>query len=441
LAVPQGFCVAWDAATMDESPVWTRLDDPAGPYVSQGFEVDRGRAYELDRTGTGTAVETRMDTTGQFDPTNTTGGFYGKLLPLKQAAYGLYNPVAATWTTIWRGFVSEWAYEPDATQRNVSVSVSMVDGFGVLSALEMVPSVGGSPQFGDAVPAASTGNVYYPADPNTNAVQTRMNAALDDAGWASGLRNLFTGNVKLQETVYPPRQQVLSVLEDAADSEFPTVSNLFMTKTGKVAFRGRLARFLPTDPSYGIQSWSCGDTAAVTANPTTVVPVLMPVRFYTDDEHIYTEAIATPQNVVDADIAAQTVTSVAGVAAYGRRTWSAENLATAGGAGTTALVETKKFATYVRDNYATARTRVGQLTFKAFTSSGASAAATWAFVCGVEIGDLLHLKTTHTGGGGFDTDFFVEGLHYVIEPLNATHHGVTLTVDVSPRSYYNTSPF
>lgn len=436
LAEPRGFCVAFDDVTLAENPVWTRLDDPAGPYLSQTFDIQRGRTYELDRTGTGTASETRRDTTGTFDPTNTTSPFSGKLLPLKNAAYGLFNPVTSTWHTIWRGYISEWANDPDPTERTMVVTVTMADGFGILSATEMVP--GGS--FGDTPPAVSTGNVYYAAEPTTNGVQNRMNRVLDDVGWAGGLRNIFTGRVSLQEKVYAPRSAALSALLDAADADYPTVSNTFMTKEGKVGYRGRLARSNPTDPNYFIDSWSCGDAAAAAASPSTVVPVCPPVTFYTDDEHVYTSAISTPKGIDDADVSLNVVDNTAGIAAYGRRTWSAENLETAGGVGgTTALVETKKYAQHVADSYSTPRTRVGALTFKALSATGVSAAATWALVCGIEIGDLLHLKTTHTGGGGFDTDFFVEGLRYEIRPLKAAHHEVTLTVDVSPRSLYTSA--
>lgn len=437
LAGVQGFCVAFDAGAMDESPVWTRLDDPAGPYVVTAVDISRGRAYELDRIESGTATVTMVDTSGVFDPTNTGSFFAGKLQPLKQAAYALRNPVTGAWETIYRGFVSELAYDVDATERYVTVTISLVDAFAILAATEMVP--GGV--FGDYPPAASTGDVYFAADPNTNAVQTRINRALNQVGWGAGLRSIFSGNVKLQATVYPPRSQALTVLQDAADAEFPTVANVFVTRDGKIAFRGRLARFNPTDPQYGIGSWSCGDQAAANAAPATVVPVSPPVNFYVDDQNVFTSAIATPQNIADGDIAAQYVTDAAASAARGLRTWSAENLATAGGATTAAAAETRKFAQYVVDNYKVPRTRVGQLTVKAWRPSGASAAATWKLVCGVELGDLLHLKTSHAGGGGFDDDFFVEGLHYQVRPLAVTHHQVTLAMDVSPRSYYATSPF
>ena len=434
VAHPQGFCVAFDDPVFAVNPTWTRLDDPTGPYQVTGYTIDRGRPDEFGRNGTGGATVTIVDTSGAFDPTNATGTFYGKLEPLKQAAIGLYNPVAGTWSTVFRGFVSDWDYVVHPTERFLMVTVTLVDAMDVLAAAEMAPDG----TFGDGV---DNGNITFLADASTNAVQTRINRVLDQVGWpvGTGLREVFSANVKLQETVYSPRASALSVIQDAADAEFPSVSQIYAAKDGKVTFHGRLARFRPTEEQYHITTWHVGDKIAVAADAT-VCPVLKPLQFVRNKENLFTSAISTPQEIDDADIAAQYVTDGARAAAVGLRTWSAENLLTAGGAGTTAAVETKKFATYYRDNYKTAKTRVRQLSFKAATSSGARASTSWELVCGIDISDRIHLHTTHAGGGGFDDYFFVEGVHYDIRPQNATHHEVSVTVDVSPAEYYATEP-
>jgi hypothetical protein len=123
------------------------------------------------------------------------------------------------------------------------------------------------------------------------------------------------------------------------------------------------------------------------------------------------------------------------------RSWSAENLATLGGTGTTALQETALMATYIIDNFASPQTRVGALTFRPQRPSGTSGAATWALMCGVDISDRMSITTTHVGGGGFAEYQFVEGVHYEIVPMNAQHHEVTMTLDVSPASYFTSNPF
>lgn len=442
----RGFCVAFSSGTLEESPIWYRLDDPTGPFVVQSVSIDRGRAYEFDRTSTGTASVTIVDVAGEFDPTNTTGAFYGQLEPLKQAAYALQNPVTGVWSTVFRGFVSDWSFSMHPTEDYLMVRVDLVDGLDVLANAELVP--GGA--FGDTVPALYTGNVVYRAldtPSDLNAVQTRINQVLDDVGWPGGLREVFTGNVKLQGVgdgggagVYAPRTAALSVILDAADSEFPGVANFYISKDGKATFHGRYPRFQPTNPTYHITTWPVGDVAAVAASPTTVCPIVPPLEFHRDKEHLYTSALATPNGIDDGDIGSQVVTDATTMAAKGRRTWSAEGLLTAGGLGTTAAVETKKFATYHVDNYKTARTRIRQVTVKAALSSGNTASTTWALACGVDISDRLLITTTHSGGGGFNDYYFVEGVHYDIRPMRSTNHEVTVTLDVSPAGWYGSFP-
>ena len=51
-------------------------------------------------------------------------------------------------------------------------------------------------------------------------------------------------------------------------------------------------------------------------------------------------------------------------------------------------------------------------------------------------GGQVGLKAGATAGGGFNTDFFVEGIHYTARPGPPAYPIVELTLDVSPSSYY-----
>jgi hypothetical protein len=106
------------------------------------------------------------------------------------------------------------------------------------------------------------------------------------------------------------------------------------------------------------------------------------------------------------------------------------------------LNETTLFSTYFVENYASPKTRVPELAFRS-----ASGRDNERFgVVGIRVRcrhlDRVHLTTTHPGGGGFSEYFFCRG-----RPLRRRHQGgaaftnVTLTVDVSPASFYSTSPF
>jgi hypothetical protein len=243
---------------------------------------------------------------------------------------------------------------------------------------------------------------------------------------------------------------VLNVIQDCADAEFPDIANVYVsgpTHTvdgttdvlpGSVVFHGRYARFNPLDAHYGIKRFTLGDDAAAAASPSTVIRVSPPLEASLDDTLLYTSALATPQNINDTDIAGQYVTDAHGVATKGLRTWSAENLITIGGQGnTTALQETHKFAGYYINNFRFPQVRVGQLTIKPRRPTGPNGPATWGLFCNVDISDVVHLTTSHKGGGGFNTDFFVEGIHYQATP-GPGYPIVTLALDVSPTSYYNT---
>jgi len=445
-----GISLAPADTALTASPTWERIDTA---YNVTSFTVDRGRPNEMGRTDTGTAHIELIDKTGAFDPTNLGGHFFGRLTagvpmgPLVQARIELQNPLTSVWTTLFRGFISSIQWVPYRRETHANVTIDLVDGLAYLAACEMAPD--GS--FGDEV---FEGNIVFheKSTGSVDAVQGRINKALDQAQWPAALREIFTGNVYLQETVYAPRSTVLSVIQDAADAEFPDVANVYIggpRSPGNLVFHGRLARFNPADTSYNIQRWNTGDDAAANADTANVCRLSPPLVASLDDTLLYTSALATPQNIDDGDIPGQYLTNPAEAAKKGLRTWSAENLATFGGVSTTAEVEVLKFADYIRDNYPQPKVRVGQLTIKSRNPSSVYAAATWNLICKVDISDIVHVKTTHTGGGGFDTDFYVEGIHYTARPGPAypgTLSGVAipyveLTLDVSPRGYYDVNPF
>jgi hypothetical protein len=441
MADPVGISLAPDDYALAPTPDWERIDQD---YNVTGWQIDRGRQNEMSRTDTGTARIELIDKIGDFDPTNPTGAFYGRLTggvpmgPLVQAAICLQNPVTSNWFTLYRGFISRIGWVPYVTERFANVTLDLVDGLAVLAAMEMVPD--GS--FGDDFVA---GNIVFNADAGLDAVQTRINNLLDQVGWDSSLRSIFTGNVALQKQPYPPRATVLSVLMDACDSEFPDIANLYIggpRNPGKIVFHGRLARFDPTNPDYDIRTWQLGDDAANAADPVHVVRISPPLEASLDDTLLYTSALAVPQGTADGDIAGQYVTDTTGVATKGLRTWSAENLGTDGGpGGTNGLAETRLFADYIRDNFPVPRVRVGQVTVKPRRPANTSGPKTWELLCNVDISDRVHLTTTHHGGGGFDDDFYVEGIHYTAAPGSGDFPIVTLTLDVSPAGYYDANPF
>jgi hypothetical protein len=427
-----GVCLAPADVWNEADPTWQRIDTT---YKVQRWEIDRGRVFEFDRTDTGTARIDLVDDTGAFDPTNLGATFAN--LTLRQAGIALQNPVDSTWSTLFRGYVQRVEWVPYQHEQFANVQIYLVDALALLAATEMAPDG----TFGNSVTA---GNIVFAEDLNTTAVQTRINNVLDQwgSGWPSSLREIFTGNVKLWETVYAPRTVVLNVIQDAADAEFPGVANVFVAKDGTIVFHGRFARFNYTDPQYRINQWQLGDDVAAIADPTNVVRISPPLAASMDDVNLFTSALATNQNIADADIAAQYTEDTVASGIYGLRTWSAENLLTAGGdAGATAEQETAKFAAYYKQNYWEPKVRCGAITIRPQKPTGIHGAACWELMSQADISDHVQLTTTHVGGGGFNQGFFVEGIHYQARPMNAQQHEVTLTLDVSPDSYFDSDPF
>jgi hypothetical protein len=444
MAAPLGISIAFDDLATEPNPTWTRIDDQSSfPDLSvQSWSIDRGRASELDQTKTGTATVRIIDKNGILDPTNTGSPFYPLVVPMLHFAIALQHPITSAWVTLFRGYVNEWLYDLDPTEHYATVTIEASDAFDFLSALELTPTVHGT----TPPDRFNSDQVYFEGEPSTfKHVNQRIQDVLDDAGWPADLEDIFSGNVTVQEKIYERRDQILSALQDAADAEFPGVANVYVSKDGKIRFRGRFARFNPTHPGYGIGSWSCGDLTTVSGS-TAIAPISAPFNYRTSNLDIYNGVLALPYGVDELDVPGNFVEDSTSISFYGFRGLSFPDLLTYKGhtdlsSNVSAVDETKKFATYYVDNYATPKTRVTLLTFRPRGTSSTNARALWDLICGVEIGDLIHVKTSHTGGGGFDTDYFIEGVRYEAVPMNATFPEITLSCDLSPRSYFNSNPF
>lgn len=399
------------------------------PTVSR-YEIHRGRRTEMDRTGSGTAVLEMIDTNGTLDPASGSTDYD----PLTPVSISLTNPVTTTSSPIFTGHVARWGYDLYPTERYGTATIECVDGMEILSAAEM--KVG---QFGDLAQGIYEGNIVYDVDLQ---VKHRVDHALDDVGWPVGNREVFTGNVKLQRTVYAPRQSALNAITDATDAEFPAVANFYMAKDGKATFHGRLARFNPTDAQYHITTWKVGDLAAFALDSTRAV--ISALDYDRDKDRIVNSGYCAPEGIADSAIEAQLYEDAASIAAYGTRSWSAENLIIESSwlTGRTGLSECRNvFAKYHVDNASAPRTKVTRLRFRTVHPAHAHAGPTWALMCGVDISDRIQLQTTHHGGAaGFDSYYFVEGIHYAVQPLSDTYLDVTLDLDVSPAAYWTTLP-
>lgn len=451
LTGPEGICIAFDDGPLVAQPTWTRID--GDPYnLGYTFAINRGRNNETEETGTGTCSISIHDPDGLLDPTNTTSPFYGKIKPRLQAAVARWSPTTETWSTRFRGYVSRLIYEMPISGI-AEVTLELADAFDFFADIAMMPG-----DHGDTPPAASTGDIYFaggstiPAQNVFKHVDQRIIQALDDIGWPGtgngidvpNLRNIFSGNVSVQEAVYDRYSGFLQVVRDAADAEFPGLANVFMSREGVFTFFGRYRRFFPDRPEYGVNFWEAGGSAEALADDT--VALIQSFVFGLEKDDMTNRALALPQGVDETDVPGNLVEDATSITDFGLLpmdglvdllTWHGHNDDLS---ETTAVEETLKFAQFYVDNRKTPYPRITQLVFTMRDPEQSSATANWALLQGVEIGDNITVTTTHRGGGGFAEDFFVEGITEVDEAMGE-YNKVTMTLTVSPGSWYSVNPF
>lgn len=443
-AIPEGVSLAPFDLWNEPDPVWHAIEDYPGVKV-QRIEIDRGREDEQDKVDAGTVTVEGIETLGYLDPTNLTSPLFPDLKPGKQAAFALRNPYTDVVKTRFRGFLDQLDYDIDVSQSHAKFKLTFVDAFGFLSRLEMTPG-----NHGDPAPAAALGQIYFKGGSTVYAsiykhVNQRVIEALADVGWPPSRQIVFSGNTQIQEATYERQSQVLQVLFDCADCEFPGVAVVFVNRLGSIVFHGRDARFHPERPGYGINFWPAGDGAAVDIDAGRAqITVPLAYRLSTDD--IVNSGIAYPEHVDETDVPDQLVEDAGSIADHGRISWSAPDLLTYKGhdtdlSPTTGVEETKRFSEYMVGNKSEARPRIESLTFKPVALGRPHAAAQWELHCGIDISDVIDLKTTHPGGGGFDEPWYVEGIRQTIVPMGDGMHEVTTECEISPRAWFDYNPW
>ncbi len=440
------FSIAFDDPSLEWDPTWTALDQEH-PSLVTSYSIDRGRQFELDRTDTGRATVELADRDGILDPTNTSGPYYGKIEPLLQAGIAAYNPITDDWHPRYRGFIEDMSYDFDPSQQVNRLTITLVDIFEILNAIEMQPG-----EFGDEPPQ---GGIIWFAEAN---VDTRIQQVLGlpgadplNAGLPAEWRVVFSGNVILYPGSYSPGQTVLEVIQEAADGEFPGVaSNVYSDRFGRLVFHGRLAKFDPEgveagagDPDiWTFREFTAGDGDAVAVAPSTTAQIRS-FAFNRGLSKVINQAFATPNRATGtpltvAEVHGQVVQDLASIGLRGIRAWSAQDLLTKGHVPPDVsddLTETHRFGEFMVANFAEPHNRVTEITFRSMRPGAPGAAATWNLLCRSDIADACAITVASPGGGGFDgDDFFIEGIHEQGRPLNADYDDLTVSFDLSPRA-------
>lgn len=176
------------------------------------IDISRGRSTETDLFQAGSASIVLRNDSRQFDPLNTAGTYYGKIVPRIPVR------VSAGATQIFTGYIYDMGYEyqPPSGGRDVSVmQMSCIDAFSVL---------------GEQFLSAFT--------PTSQASGARVTAVLDrtEVSFPAALRDIRTGSSTLGTQLVAAQTNVLDYLQQIAASE---QGFLFVAGDGKLTFLGR----------------------------------------------------------------------------------------------------------------------------------------------------------------------------------------------------------
>ena len=179
----------------------------------------RGRNRILSQFEAGTATVTLDDPNSDFNPQNTAGPYYGKLLPLRKIRiYATMeyegSPIEIA---IFAGYIT--SYDTgfyDGVNTTSTVVLQCVDGFRLLNNV----STGTSP-----IPGATAGQLSG----------ARIEEILDFAGFPSSMRSTNPGNSTMQADPGGARS-VLAAIQTVEQSEFGA---FFMQRSGKTLFLDR----------------------------------------------------------------------------------------------------------------------------------------------------------------------------------------------------------
>lgn len=204
----------------------------------RGWTINGGRTTSLDRFESSQLVLQLDNTSGNYDPDNTSGTYTGTVKP------GVPIRIVATFNSIayplFYGYADEWLPQYTPGQYSYqSVQVTATDAMAILANFVSTPQT----------PAG--------AGETTDA---RINRVLDNMGWSSSLRNLDPGVVALQATDLS--SSAFDDIQIAVDSE---LGLWYIDRSGLVRFERRTARL--TAPRSTTTQWTFTDRGTWGTDP------------------------------------------------------------------------------------------------------------------------------------------------------------------------------
>jgi hypothetical protein len=435
-----GVCVG-DGNLFTWQPTWTRLDRDIAGLRCTGVSIRRGRRTIWERTDTGTCTATFSDRAGYLDPTRPTASS----LISKPFAVSIRNPVTNEWWPLFRGVVDDVGMVMNHHTLKLETAIQAVDLFDYFANFELIPGLAG---FTEAQ-LNRQGYVFY----EDATYKDRILAILGDAQITNpAMYSVFSGNIICAESQYSAGDKVLQALEEAVDAEFPTVANQYIDVRGVYQAHGRYARFNPDEVAgplvnWDFNRWKVGDNAAARADLTRA-KMQEPYTFSESRADIRNAALCYPVYTDLRDLGQFIYADSASRTAHGTRTWTAPNLAVAEEIHDmlSAKAFCQKVSQYIVLNYKDPIPRIPQVTVGTeHPTHDVFGPAAWAYICDVDISDVVNVQITHPGGGGFNADYYVEGISIDMRPgpghLDTSFPFVKHTADLSSAAHWANNPF
>lgn len=173
------------------------------------------RAYNRtsDSFTSGTASLRLIDETGLFNPANTSGSLYGKILPMRKIRFTA--TFAGTEYPLGSMYVQSWRYQSPTGFDPAYVDLNCVDGFQLLNLASITSVTGGS--------AGQT-------------TAQRITSLLDQGDWPGGMRDISTTATTTVQADTGTSRTVLAACQTVEGTE---LGAFFMNQNGAATFYSR----------------------------------------------------------------------------------------------------------------------------------------------------------------------------------------------------------
>jgi len=333
--------------------------------TSQVTEVNirRGRDRVFDTYEAGTAVIRLLDMTGDLNPQNASGPYYGDILPLRQVR--ISTSYSGTNYYLFSGYITSYDYEWKPGANIAYVTIVAEDGFRLFYLADV-----------DTLSGAAAGDL--PGD--------RIEQILTAVNWSLSQTNIDSGDITLQDDP-GGRRPALEVLQQVEATE---IGALYMAGNGDLTFKGRT-------------------NVAVQASGT---------KTYFDDTNINVQYQTIDVTLDDTDLAndvtvlrsggtQQNAQNASSISEYFRRSLFRTNL----------LMETDAQALQQANMILNYRDQV-QLLVRSIGLDLSSVSSRVAAALQIEMGDPIQVIRTQPGGSTITANLTVQGITHEITPEN-----------------------